>query len=82
MRIALGLLFVTCLWAAPAQLKLYPETVTLNSRESRQQLLAEAAVDGRGEDWTRTAAWSSSNASVVEVDAGGMLTPKGDGEAA
>ncbi|MBM3759156.1 MAG: DUF1549 domain-containing protein [Acidobacteria bacterium] len=67
-------------WAAPAKLSIYPEKVTLNSRESRQQLLAQALVDGCGEDWTRQAQWTSSNAAVAEVDAAGMLVPKGDGD--
>jgi hypothetical protein len=81
MRSVCLLLLASGLWAAPAKLTLYPESVTLNSRESRQQLLAQAAVDGKGEDWTRTAVWTSSNPVVVEVDAAGMLTPKGDGDA-
>lgn len=79
MRIAI-LFAAACAWAAPAQFKLYPETVTLHSRESRQQLLAQAVVDGRGEDWTRTAKWSSANSAIVTVDAAGLLTPTGDGE--
>ena len=53
--------------AAPAALKLYPEKVKLSTRESRQQLLAQALVDGRGEDWTRTAQWTSSAPAVVAV---------------
>lgn len=81
MRFVCSLALAAGLWAAPAKLTLYPESVTLNSRESRQQVLAQAAVDGRGEDWTRTAQWSSSNPAIVEVDASGMLAPKGDGEA-
>ena len=68
------------LWAAPAKLTLFPQSVTLNSKESRQQLLAEASVDGLSEDWTRIAQWTSSNPAIAEVDAAGMLTPKSDGE--
>lgn len=81
MRIIFGFLLASGLSAAPAKLSLYPESVTLNSRESRQQLLAQALVDGRGEDWTRSAQWTSSNPAIVEVDAAGMVSPKGDGEA-
>jgi len=80
MRFAIGLMLAAAAWAAPAKLSIYPEKVTLNSRESRQQLLAQALVDGRGEDWTRQAQWTSSNAAVAEVDAAGMLVPKGDGD--
>ena len=68
------------LGAAPAKLTLYPQSVTLNSKESRQQLLAEASVEGLSQDWTRTADWTSSNPAIAEVDAAGMLTPKADGE--
>lgn len=80
-RFVFGTLLAAGLWAAPAKLSLYPQSVTLNSRESRQQLLAQASVDGLGEDWTRTAQWTSSNPAVVEVDAGGLVSPKADGEA-
>lgn len=79
MQFAIGLMLAAA-WAAPAKLSIYPEKVTLNSSESRQQLLAQALVDGRGEDWTRQAQWTSSNAAVAEVDAAGMLVPKGDGD--
>lgn len=74
-------LLASVLSAAPAALKLYPEKVKLSTRESRQQLLAQALVDGRGEDWTRTAQWTSSAPAVVAVDAAGLLTPQGDGQA-
>lgn len=81
MRIAILFALAGALAAAPAQLKLYPESVTLNSRESRQQLLAQALSEGRGEDWTRTASWTSSAPGIVDVSPAGMLSPKGDGEA-
>jgi hypothetical protein len=74
-------LLASVLSAAPAALKLYPEKVKLSTRESRQQLLAQALIDGRGEDWTRTAQWTSSAPAIVAVDASGLLTPKGDGQA-
>jgi hypothetical protein len=67
--------------AAPAKLELYPRPVTLLHRESKQQLLAQASVDGHEEDWTRTVTWTSSNPQVAAVDAQGMVTPKGDGTA-
>lgn len=81
MKNLLLLMLAAPLAVLPAQLKLFPEQVTLNSRESRQQLLASAAVEGHTEDWTRAAQWTSSNPDIVAVDAAGMVTPKGDGEA-
>ncbi|MGH9626886.1 MAG: DUF1549 domain-containing protein, partial [Bryobacteraceae bacterium] len=62
-------------------LAILPSTVELNGPEARQQLLAEATIDGYQQDWTRATAWSSSNPSVVKVDARGMLLPAGDGTA-
>ena len=73
-------LLCASLGAAPVKLTLFPQSVTLNSKESRQQLLAEASVDGLSEDWTRKAEWTSSNPAIAEVDAAGMLTPKADGD--
>jgi hypothetical protein len=81
MRKAIWMLACATLWGAPADLKVYPGDITLPSREARQQLLAQASVDGRDEDWTRSATWQSSNPAVVKVEAGGLLTPVGDGEA-
>ena len=53
---------------------LLPQRVELTGPEARQQLLAEAAVGGRQEDWTRTAEWTSSNPKIATVDAGGLVT--------
>jgi hypothetical protein len=75
------LLALPLLASAATKLTLHPQSVSLVTRESRQQLLAQAAQDAHQEDWTRAAQWSSSNPAVAEVDAVGLITPKGDGEA-
>src|SRR5688572_20966390 len=62
-------------------LAILPDSVELRSRESRQQLLAEATIDGVQHDLTRDAIWSSSNPKVGTVDAAGLVRPAGDGEA-
>ncbi len=67
--------------ASAAQLSILPRTVDLAGPQARQQLIAEATVDGVLEDWTRQAEWSSSNAGIAKVDATGLVTPAGDGEA-
>lgn len=66
---------------AQTALTLLPQRVELNGPEARQQLIAEAAVSGVQEDWTRSARWSSSNPAVATVDAEGLVRPAGDGEA-
>ena len=78
-RYCFGLLIAATLAAAPARLAIYPSDVTLATKESRQQLLAQAAVDGHQEDWTRTAKWSTSDPAIAEVDANGIVSPKTDG---
>src|SRR5260370_41328374 len=79
-KILLFLVFVVasgCL--AAADLSILPKTVELNGPEARHQLLAEASVDGHQEDWTRAAAWTSSNPKVAAVDQTGLVTPVTDG---
>src|SRR5256885_15653505 len=62
-----------------ADLSILPKSVELNGPEARHQLLAEASADGHQEDWTRAAAWSSSNPKIATVDQTGMVTPVSDG---
>lgn len=64
-----------------AKLSIYPPKVDLAGPEARQQLLAEADLGRAQEDWTRLAEWSSSNPKVAAVDASGLVTPAGEGEA-
>src|SRR5262249_55227356 len=64
-----------------ADFNLLPPSVELNGPEAYHQLLAEAAVEGHQEDWTRAAQWSSSDPNVATVDAGGLIRPAGDGQA-
>ncbi|MBN8731997.1 MAG: DUF1549 domain-containing protein [Acidobacteria bacterium] len=63
------------------QLTLLPRQVTLTTPESRQQLIAQAAVAAHVEDWTHTAQWSSSNPNVATVDQTGVVKPVANGEA-
>src|SRR5438445_7007319 len=62
-----------------ANLSILPNSAELNGPEARHQLLAEAFADGHQEDWTRAAAWSSSNPKIATVDQTGMVTPVSDG---
>jgi hypothetical protein len=62
------------------RLEILPGEVELATRESRQQLVAQSTGEV-GEDWTREASWTTSNAAVAAVDATGMVTPVGNGEA-
>ncbi|MBI1786510.1 MAG: Ig-like domain-containing protein, partial [Acidobacteria bacterium] len=62
-------------------LSVLPPSADLNGPEARHQLLAEAMLDGRQQDWTRLAAWTSSNPQVAAVDATGLVTPVADGQA-
>jgi Protein of unknown function (DUF1553)./Protein of unknown function (DUF1549)./Bacterial Ig-like domain (group 2). len=76
-----SLAFATGIAAAAPTLTISPSDVQLNGREARQQLIAEASVDAYHEDWTRAAAWKSSDPKIVAVDATGLATPVGDGDA-
>lgn len=67
--------------ATPAQLALYPQKVELLHKEAKQQLIAQMDADGRSEDLTRSATWTSSDPAVATVDAQGVVWPKGDGTA-
>ncbi len=62
-------------------LAILPPEVELSSIESRQQLLAEARLNGFHEDWTRQVKWHSSNTKVAVVEASGFVQPVADGEA-
>jgi uncharacterized protein DUF1549/uncharacterized protein DUF1553/Big-like domain-containing protein len=62
-------------------LAVLPPTVDLTGPEGRQQLLAQASLADHQEDWTRDAAWSSSDAKIAAVDEHGLVRPTGDGEA-
>jgi Protein of unknown function (DUF1553)/Protein of unknown function (DUF1549)/Bacterial Ig-like domain (group 2) len=69
-------------WPAVSQtLAVLPRAVELSGLEARQQLLAEGTLAERQEDWTREAAWSSSDTKIAAVDEHGMVRPVGDGEA-
>ena len=80
MRLYLLLLFTAALLMAAPSLSIFPKEVTLSTPESRQQLLAEAQLETAQADWTRLAAWSSSNPTVAIVSPTGLVTPRSDGE--
>src|SRR5438046_7137595 len=75
--LTLGVMFAS--GALAANLSILPNSAELNGPEARHQLLAEASVDGHREDWTRAAAWISSNPKVATVDQTGLVTPVSDG---
>jgi hypothetical protein len=73
--------FLFLSFAAFAQdFAILPNSVELTGPEARHQLLAEATVDGRQEDWTRAGQWSSSNPKIATVDQTGLVTPLSDGQ--
>jgi hypothetical protein len=63
-----------------ADFQITPSTVTLQGNFARAQLLV-AARDASVADFTHRAAYSSSNAAVVRVNATGQLVAVGNGEA-
>jgi len=63
------------------QLTVLPPAVELSTPESRQQLVAISTDGGFLQDWSRQAQWTSSNPAIAKVDAAGIVTPAGDGEA-
>lgn len=65
--------------ALAANLSVLPSSAELRGPEARHQFLAEAALDGHQEDWTRTAAWTSSDPNIATVDQTGLVTPVSDG---
>src|SRR5262252_3860996 len=65
--------------ALGANLSILPKSAELNGPEARHQFLAEATLDGHQEDWTRTAAWTSSDPKIATVDQAGLVTPVSDG---
>jgi hypothetical protein len=73
--------WLICLPALAQTLTVLPTSVNLTTPESRQQLIAEAAVANHQEDWTAKVKWSSSNPQVATVDASGFVKPVADGEA-
>ncbi len=73
--------FLLAIPALAQKLTVMPPAVELTGPEARQQLIAEGAVGEHSEDWTRAAQWTSSDPKVAAVDAHGVISPVGDGEA-
>jgi hypothetical protein len=51
-----------------SSLSILPNSAELNGPEARHQFLAEASVGDHQEDWTRAAAWTSSDPKIATVD--------------
>src|SRR5579884_380644 len=68
-----------CLSLAASTLAVGPGAVTLYTRESHKQLIAEATAGGYQQDITRQVTWTSANPSIAAVDAQGLVTPVSDG---
>ena len=66
---------------AQSTVTLLPSEAELTTPESRQQLIVEAASAEGNQDWTRQTTFTSSNPAVAKVDASGVVSPVGDGEA-
>ena len=62
------------------QLTVLPPSTELTGPEARQQLIAEATIGERQEDWTHATQWSSSDPKIATVDEHGLVRPAGDGE--
>ena len=65
--------------SAAASLEILPSSIQLNGPQARQQLLAEATVDGLQEDWTQQVEWTSSDPAVATVNTDGLIRPVSDG---
>ncbi|MCU1236981.1 MAG: hypothetical protein JWP63_4948 [Candidatus Solibacter sp.] len=78
MRLWIALLAIPAL---AQKLAVLPPTVELTGPEARQQLIAEASLAEHSEDWTPKTQWSSSDPKIAAVDAHGIVSPVGDGEA-
>ena len=82
LRLLVVLSSILCLtapaYSAPS-LAILPESVQLSGPEAWQQLLAEASLDGRQQDWTDRVEWSSSDPNIATVAAaGGLPTRSGE----
>ena len=84
LRLLVALAGVLC-FAAPARaapsLAILPESVELSGPEARQQLLAQASLEGYEQDWTHRVEWSSSDPNIATVGETGLLRPVSDGSA-
>ncbi|MFT5325642.1 MAG: hypothetical protein ACI8P0_003512 [Planctomycetaceae bacterium] len=69
--------------ATPAtpHLSVFPESVRLDGRDSRQQLLVTLQKDQRTADVTRVSEFRISDPAIATVDAAGVVTPRKSGSA-
>lgn len=80
-HIVISLLLFAASAAAQTTVALLPGEAELRTRESKQQLIAEATSPEGNADVTKQTQFVSSNAAVAKVDAAGVVTPVADGEA-
>ena len=76
-----GMLCLTAPAYSAPSLAILPASVQLTGPEARQQLLAEASLDGRQQDWTHRVEWSSSDHRIATVSETGLVRPVRDGSA-
>lgn len=70
-----------CAQEAIAQLSVEPAVVSLSHAEARQHLLVSARLaDGSFRDMTRTARYTSAHPAIAEVNAAGIVAPRGAGD--
>ncbi len=65
--------------AVGQQLEVYPPSVRLEGKDSRQQILLSAKHDGKLRDVTRTATYQSADPAVARISATGVIEPVGSG---
>ena len=72
-----SLVLCVCATGSAANFDVYPKTVSLVGRGDRQQLLVSESATAT--DVTRSAKYQSLTPDIVAVNAGGVVTPVGDG---
>src|SRR5438552_2040456 len=81
-----AVLVAVTLFASPAaagadEITVFPATISLHGKASRQRLLVSLAAQGKTMDGTRDAKFHSETPAVAVVSADGIVTPMGDGAA-
>jgi Protein of unknown function (DUF1549)/Protein of unknown function (DUF1553) len=83
--IALSLLVSICFPSSAAEpasngLTVFPASVTLRGKESRQRLIVTETINGKPVDRTRQARFRGQTPAIISVSAEGVVTPAGNGE--
>lgn len=66
--------------SGPKQISVFPESVLLDGRDARQQLLVTLHDQDRLQDVTRSAQYELADPTIAAVDAAGVVTPNQTGE--